>query len=187
MSRMLRRATADDVAAIMVLERAIFIDDAWPEDAMRREVESAHTHYLVAVDDAAPDVVLGYAGLLAGRGSGEGDIQTIAVDAEHRGAGLGRVLMLALIDEARRRGAARLFLEVRADNPVARALYASLGFVEVGIRPRYYRHGIDAVLMRLDVPPAVAAPAAPAAPATTTASAATAAPATAHASTEETQ
>jgi ribosomal-protein-alanine N-acetyltransferase len=158
MSRMLRRADVDDLDAIMVLERATFTDDAWPEDAMRRELESPQTHYLVAVDDGAPHDVLAYAGLLAGRGSGEGDVQTIAVAPEHRGTGLGRVLMLALIDEARRRGAARLFLEVRADNPVARALYVSLGFAEVGVRPRYYRHGIDAIVMRLDVPPAVAAP-----------------------------
>lgn len=157
---MLRRAGAQDLDAIMLLERAIFTDDAWPEDAMRRELLSPHTYYLVAIDDEAPREVLAYAGLLAGAGSGEGDIQTIAVAPEHRGAGLGRVLMLALIDEGRRRGAARLFLEVRADNPVARSLYASLGFAEVGVRPRYYRHGIDAVVMRLEVPPAVAAPAA---------------------------
>ncbi|MDR5698358.1 ribosomal protein S18-alanine N-acetyltransferase [Agromyces aerolatus] len=156
---MLRRAGIRDLDAIMVLERATFTDDAWPEEAMRRELESQHTYYLVAVDDRAPHDVLGYAGLLAGKGSGEGDVQTIAVASEHRGSGLGRVLMLALIDEARRRGAQRLFLEVRADNPVARALYTSLGFAEIGLRPRYYRGGIDAVTMRLDVPPAVAAPA----------------------------
>lgn len=159
MSRMLRRADVADLDAIMVLERATFTDDAWPADAMRRELGSAHTYYLVAVDDTEPGAVHGYAGLLAGEGTGEGDIQTIAVAPEHRGTGLGRVLMRTLIDEARRRGAERLFLEVRADNPVARGLYTSLGFVEVGVRPRYYRHGIDAVVMRLDVPPAVAAPA----------------------------
>jgi ribosomal-protein-alanine acetyltransferase len=156
---MLRRAGVADLEGIMALERATFTDDAWPEDAMRRELENPHTHYLVAVDDAAPADVLAYAGLLAGVGSGEGDIQTIAVDPGHRGAGLGRALVHALIDEARRRGAGRVFLEVRADNPVARGLYVSLGFAEIGVRPRYYRHGVDAVVMRLDVPPAVAAPA----------------------------
>ncbi|WP_308797099.1 ribosomal protein S18-alanine N-acetyltransferase [Agromyces silvae] len=159
MSRMLRRADIGDLDAVMQLERSVFTDDAWPEDAMRRELESPHTHYLVAVDDGAPREVLAYAGLLAGRGSGEGDVQTIAVAPDHRGHGLGRVLMLSLIDEARRRGTARLFLEVRADNPVARALYTSLGFAEIGVRPRYYRGGIDAITMRLNVPPAVASPA----------------------------
>ncbi|WP_353816052.1 ribosomal protein S18-alanine N-acetyltransferase [Agromyces sp. SYSU T00266] len=160
MSLMLRRATPDDLDAIMRLEQATFPTDAWPESAMRSELESVHGYYLVAVDDAEPDAPVAYAGLLAPRGSGQGDIQTIAVDATRRGAGLGRALMQALIAEARRRGAAELFLEVRADNTTARRLYASLGFIEIGVRRAYYRpDGVDAITMRLDVPPAATRPA----------------------------
>lgn len=165
---MLRRASIADLDAVMALERATFDDDAWPKEAMRRELEGEHGFYLVVVDvdvriaGDAPAIV-GYAGLLAPAGSGQGDIQTIAVDPVHRGAGVGRALMTTLIDEARRRGADEVFLEVRADNPVARALYTSLGFVEIGVRRRYYRGGVDAIHMKLDVPPAVAAPAATAA------------------------
>ena len=45
-----------------------------------------------------------------------------------------------------------MFLEVRADNPVAEALYASEGFVEIARRPRYYQpDDIDAVVMKLDL------------------------------------
>ena len=45
-----------------------------------------------------------------------------------------------------------VFLEVRADNPVAQALYASEGFFEVGRRPRYYQpDDVDAVVMKLDL------------------------------------
>ena len=157
----MRRATVHDLDAIMRLERATFTDDAWPEDAMRRELESPHGYYLVAVDVDDPDAqLLGYAGLLAPADGGQGDIQTIAVAPDARGVGLGRGLMHALITKARRRGVAELFLEVRADNPVARALYESLGFEEIGLRRRYYRGGIDAVLMRLTVPAAVTGPAA---------------------------
>ncbi|MFC9918009.1 ribosomal protein S18-alanine N-acetyltransferase [Agromyces binzhouensis] len=160
MSLMLRRAGLGDLDAIMRLERATFTTDAWPESAMRSELESTHAYYLVAVDDSRPDDPVAYAGLLAPRGSGQGDIQTIAVDASHRGAGLGRALMQALIDEARRRGAAELYLEVRADNSTARQLYASLGFIEIGLRRAYYQpDGVDAISMRLDVPPAVTRPA----------------------------
>jgi ribosomal-protein-alanine N-acetyltransferase len=152
---MLRRATADDVPAIMALETAMFPDDAWSTESMAREVAGEHGHYLVALgDDGALD---GYAGLLAPDGSGQGDIQTIAVADRARRRGLGRTLMLALLNEARRRGAAEVFLEVRADNPGARALYESLGFVEIAVRPRYYRGGVDAVIMRLAVPEAEAA------------------------------
>jgi ribosomal-protein-alanine acetyltransferase len=165
-SVLLRRATPADLDAIMRLERATFEADAWPEDAMRRELESPHGYYLVAVDgetDASTAPLFGYAGLLAPTGSGQGDIQTIAVDPARRGAGLGRALMHALLAEARRRDAEHVFLEVRADNPVARGLYDSLGFAAIGVRPRYYRGGIDAVLMRLELTPARPSPAAPAA------------------------
>lgn len=192
MSVLMRRARVADLDRIMRLERATFTDDAWPEDAMRRELEGEHGYYLIAVDDAAEGLkagereagageaeaaadadadadvdataldpsLLGYAGLLAPKGGEQGDVQTIAVAPAARGLGLGRGLMHALITEARRRGIAQLFLEVRADNAIARSLYRSLGFEEIGVRPRYYRHGIDAVLMRLAVPPAVTRPAA---------------------------
>ncbi|MFB9308892.1 ribosomal-protein-alanine acetyltransferase [Agromyces hippuratus] len=162
MSVFMRRAKVADLDRIMVLERETFEADAWPDDAMRRELESPHAYYLIAVDDEADDEaagLLGYAGLLAPKGGGQADIQTIAVAPAIRGIGLGRGLMHALITEARRRHVAEIFLEVRADNPIARALYDSLGFEEIGIRRRYYRGGIDAVHMRLTVPPAVARPA----------------------------
>lgn len=149
----LRRAAADDVPAIMELERSIFVSDAWSERSMLSEVTGEHGYYLVAFEPETPDRIDGYAGLLAPRGGAEGDIQTIAVAPHARRRGLGRTLMLALIAESRRRGARELFLEVRADNPGAQALYRGLGFEEIGVRPRYYQpDGVDAIVMRLAVP-----------------------------------
>lgn len=149
----LRRAQADDVPAIMELERSIFITDAWSERSMLSEVTGEHGYYLVAFEPETPDRIDGYAGLLAPRGGAEGDIQTIAVAPHARRRGLGRTLMLALIAETRRRGARELFLEVRADNPGAQTLYRELGFEEIGVRPRYYQpDGVDAIVMRLAVP-----------------------------------
>lgn len=149
----LRRAAAADVPAIMELERSIFENDAWSERSMRSEVAGEHGYYLVAFEPESPDRIDGYAGLLAPRGGGEGDIQTIAVAPHARRRGLGRRLMLALIAEARRRGAREVFLEVRADNPGAQTLYRDLGFEEIGVRPKYYQpDGVDAIVMRLAVP-----------------------------------
>jgi ribosomal-protein-alanine acetyltransferase len=148
---LLRRATRDDLPAIMAIETATFLTDAWSSHVMSEELAGPHGYYLVAQSeegggDASID---GYAGLLAPRGSGQADIQTIAVASTARRAGLGRTLMLALLDEARRREAADVFLEVRADNPAAQALYAELGFEQVAVRPRYYRGGVDALILRL--------------------------------------
>ncbi|WP_342664748.1 ribosomal protein S18-alanine N-acetyltransferase [Microbacterium luticocti] len=145
----LRAATPDDLDAIMALEHASFPTDAWSERMMRDELASPHGHYFV-VDHAGE--LVGYAGLRAVSGSRDGDIQTIAVAEASRGRGWGRMLVTALMDEAARRGVRDLFLEVRADNSVAQALYTSEGFREVGRRPRYYQpDDVDAIVMQADL------------------------------------
>ncbi len=151
MSWSLRRAKAADLDAIMAIETAMFETDAWSPATMAAEIEGSNGYYLVA--EAEDEGIDGYAGLLAPEGGGQGDIQTIAVVERARRRGLGRTLMLALLNEARRRGVTEVFLEVRADNPEAQALYVSLGFVEIAVRPNYYQpDGVDAVIMRLEVP-----------------------------------
>ena len=146
----LRGATIADLDAIMAIETPTFTTDAWSKQNMRSELLSPHTVYLVAFDDGAPEVTSGYAGLLAPRGGGQADIQTIAVADDARRRGLGRELMTTLIDAATERGATEIFLEVRADNPGAQELYHSLGFEQIAVRPRYYQpDGIDALIMRL--------------------------------------
>ncbi|MET0589545.1 MAG: ribosomal protein S18-alanine N-acetyltransferase [Naasia sp.] len=155
MTYRLRRATPDDLGAIMALERASFPLDAWSEQSMSDEISGPHGHYLVAETLEEPPRFVGYAGLRSPRGSSEADVQTIAVAPEARRHGLGRALVLALLAEARRRGAREVFLEVRVDNEPAATLYRSLGFEEIAIRPRYYQpEGIDALIMRrTDVEP----------------------------------
>ena len=154
MSWQLRRASADDLSAIMTIETTTFVTDAWSEHTMRDELMSGNGYYLLA-EHVKTGRVSGYAGLQALSGSPDADIQTIAVAEDARRHGLGRTLMLALLAEARRRGVEQVFLDVRADNPAARSLYDSLGFEPVGRRPRYYQpDGVDAIVMRLvPVPP----------------------------------
>lgn len=143
----IRTASIEDLDAILAIEQAEFGATAWSRDMLREEITGDHRRYLVLVQDG--DAVRGYGGLLA---VGEdGDIQTIALAREIRGSGQGRRLMNALLDEAALRGVRQVFLEVRADNPVARALYVSLGFAEIGVRQRYYQPGdVDAVVMKLE-------------------------------------
>ena len=162
MSWQFRRATPHDVDGIMRIETATFVSDAWSTGAMASEVGSANTYYLVAVDSENPGAIVAYAGLLAPSGVREADIQTIAVDPSARRNGLGRVLVQSLVTEARKRGAREVFLEVRADNPAAQALYRSLGFEHLATRTHYYQpDDVDALVMRLAVSDAHTAWAAP--------------------------
>jgi ribosomal-protein-alanine acetyltransferase len=148
-----RVATADDLDAVMAIERPVFGHEAWSEEMMRRDMADANCYYLVG-ELVGTGQIVGYAGLLCAPGSGEGDIQTIAVSPLARGRGLARVMMVDLIAEAAHRGANRLFLEVRSDNPIAIGLYRNLDFREVGVRAGYYQpDNVDAVVMRLEPVP----------------------------------
>ena len=152
MSWQLRSATAADLDGIMAIEHAVFPTDAWSRESMLAELSGKHTHYLVAFDQATPDVFVGYAGLLAPRGVHQADIQTLAVVETARRRGLARTLVQTLIGEARDRGARELFLEVRVDNPNAQSLYDSLGFERIAVRKGYYQpDNVDGVVMRLEI------------------------------------
>ena len=86
----------------------------------------------------------------------EVELLLIAVSPHHRGQGIGHSLLETVCNDAYRRGASDLFLEVRENNLVARALYRRLGFVDVGRRPDYYagsagdRHAAITMRRRLE-------------------------------------
>ncbi|EUA52746.1 acetyltransferase family protein [Mycobacterium xenopi 3993] len=66
----------------------------------------------------------------------------------YQGRGIGRRLLNELLRFA---AGGTVYLEVRTDNAAAIALYRSAGFVNVGLRRRYYRvSGADAYTMRRD-------------------------------------
>lgn len=154
MTWQLRRADAGDLHAIMRLETATFGNDAWSSETMRAELANPNTWYLVAFTPEEPDIIDAYAGVLAAPGAREADIHTIAVAPHARRRGLGRTIILTLEREAVKRGATRIFLEVRADNSGALALYRSLDFEELAVREKYYQpDGVDAIVMAHDPKP----------------------------------
>ena len=149
----LRRATFDDLDAIMAIETTTFGSDAWSAATMSAELRNANTYYIVAFVPETPGAIVAYAGLLAPRRAAQADIQTIAVVETSRRQGLGHTLVRSLITEARSRGADEVFLEVRADNPAAQSVYASIGFERIAVRAAYYQpEGVDAIVMRYVIP-----------------------------------
>jgi ribosomal-protein-alanine N-acetyltransferase len=78
----------------------------------------------------------------------EAHITTIGVDPHYRGRGFGELLFAALMDEAIRRGANWVTLEVRVSNHVAQRLYSKYGLSIRTVRARYYSdNGEDAYVM----------------------------------------
>ncbi|WP_209753541.1 MULTISPECIES: ribosomal protein S18-alanine N-acetyltransferase [unclassified Arthrobacter] len=143
----LRSMNGTDIPAVHTLECRLFPVDAWPLQMFHEELAQTGTrHYVVA--EAAGEIV-GYAGLMCIEPIA--DVQTIAVVPECEGKGIGSALLTELISESRRRRAADVLLEVRADNPRAQDLYRRFGFEQIHVRPRYYRDGVDALIMRLQL------------------------------------
>ncbi len=77
-------------------------------------------------------------------------INNVAVREDHRRLGIAKKLLDTVLDEAARMGARTAFLEVRAGNAPAQALYSRCGFRVAGRRPGYYTQPLeDALVMSL--------------------------------------
>ena len=80
----------------------------------------------------------------------ESEIITIGVHPDARRTGIGIALIGVMEADLKKQGVKHIFLEVAADNAPARALYEQTGFVQVGVRPKYY-DGVDAIMRRKDI------------------------------------
>lgn len=145
----IRRMTMDDVDGVYAVEIGTFVD-AWSRDAFVSDMKNPVARYLVAEQDGK---IIGYAG--AWVILDESHITNIAVLKEHRGQGTGKRLTHELLQYLSNLGAAYATLEVRRSNEIAQNLYKSLGFVQLGVRKRYYAdNGEDALIMVCDHMPA---------------------------------
>ena len=131
---------------LAALHGACFPEDPWDAEALGR-ILALHGGFGFLAWKA--DMPVGFA--LARDLGAEGEILTLGVVPTCRRRGVGRALLCAILDRARRQSIPSIVLEVAADNAAARRLYAAAGFVPIGHRPRYYRRGhetADALLLR---------------------------------------
>ncbi len=137
---MIRPADEADLDAMAALEARGLRGGGWSAPQLGAELARPDGRLLVSTDGAC------LSGHAVGRDlAGEFEVLSIVVAPEARRRGVGSALLTALLSSF---GAGPAFLEVRASNLAARALYAGHGFVGVGVRTSYYRDGEDAVLMR---------------------------------------
>jgi ribosomal-protein-alanine acetyltransferase len=142
-----RPATPADLPAIVAVERRAPAV-GWSPATFAAELVRGDRRWVVAEVDGVVVGVGGVADL-----AGDAHVLTVAVvpDARRRGAATTLVhhLVALAVEEL---GCARITLEVRRSNAAARALYAGCGFGEVGVRPGYYADGEDAVVLWCDDP-----------------------------------
>lgn len=143
-----RALRADELDAVAALHARCFPDEPWNRTDLAL-ILAAPGSLGLAVERRAG----GLAGfLLLRRTAGEAEILTIGVAPEDRRSGLASRLIESGLTALLAEGITQVFLEVGADNPAAEALYRRFGFRAVGRRPRYYRRGADALVLRLDLP-----------------------------------
>lgn len=131
------------VQQVAQLEKECF-SAPWSLASITRELSDPLSYWLVAECDGE---VVGYVG--SQTVLGEADMMNIAVSKAFRRRGIAQQLVEALVSALKERGAYQLTLEVRASNAAANALYAKLGFYEIGRRPNYYTNPReDALILR---------------------------------------
>jgi ribosomal-protein-alanine N-acetyltransferase len=146
--------TSEDLPAVVEVE-ARAAPNPRPARFLQHDFElNRFSWYCVARVPAPADQtgrsVVGYASMWALPDAAH--VIMVAVLPEWRCQGIGRRLMLGLIQHARELDTPAVTLEVRVSNTAARRLYQDLGFRMVGRRVAYYSDtGEDAVLMTLQL------------------------------------
>ena len=139
----IRKMTAAEVPQVAELEKLCF-SLPWSEKSVAGELDNPLSVWLVAMEGES---LAGYVG--SQTVMDETDMMNLAVAPRFRRQGVGEALVNALEASLKDYGSRCLTLEVRDSNAAARALYAKLGFVEIGRRRGYYRDPReDALILR---------------------------------------
>ena len=144
-----RDANSFDIPVLVSLDKELFPYSPWSAGQYREEISAPTRLFVVALDDASS--VIGYAGVFA-PGGAEADVLTVGVVPQHRGQGIARELMARITQWAIEQGSIAMMLEVKTDNVEAISLYESLGYVKLNVRKDYFGTGLDALVMRKDLP-----------------------------------
>jgi ribosomal-protein-alanine N-acetyltransferase len=143
---LIRRMTLEDIPAVHNIDILSF-SLPWPERSFRFELTEnpVSRGWVAEVEERiAAMLVLWFI-------VDEAHIATIAVHPDFRRRGIGEQILLYSLKKVQDEGARRAFLEVRAGNVAAQAMYKKYGFEVTGVRPRYYKdNNEDALLMDLE-------------------------------------
>lgn len=132
------------IVQLAALEALCFVHP-WSEHSLRQELGKGI--FLVAEQEG---VIVGYVGCQTVLD--EGYITNVAVLPTYRKQGIGRALLTELAAIAKEQALCFVTLEVRQSNQAAQRLYKAMGYIEVGMRKRFYTQPTeDAVLMTWNI------------------------------------
>lgn len=145
-SLVIREASIDDIKYIVEIEGKSF-RYPYPPIAFITLMTLYPKYFLVGEYCSR---VIGYVSAAIDK-DGSGHIISIAVDPEHRGYGLGKLLMRSVESKLLQDGINRFKLEVAVDNHIAIKMYGLLGYKISKVLKKYYPDGRDAYLMLKEI------------------------------------
>ena len=131
----IRAGGSEDLEAMVALERQAPTAAHWSESFYAGLFADGQVNRisLIAEEEGS---LRGF--LIARIVGGECELENVVVAETSQRRGLGSTLIRALVNAARDRKVARIFLEVRESNAAARGLYEKYGFAISGRRASYY-------------------------------------------------
>jgi ribosomal-protein-alanine N-acetyltransferase len=129
--------TPDRLDAVLAVEQSAY-PYPWSRRNFTDSLQSGYQAQLLC-GGTQVDVLLGY--FMAMKGVDEVHLLNITVAPAYQQQGWARVMLDGLAVWSRGQGAQWLWLEVRASNARAKAVYERYGFRHVGLRKAYYRDG----------------------------------------------
>ncbi len=138
----IRKCKYEDILSVSELEKECFKGESWSFGTIASAFENPSYEMLVAEDGGE---IIGYGCTCTTLENC--DLENVLVAEEYRRGGVGKAILNALLENAKERGAEKVFLEVRVSNSAAMLLYLSCGFKGVHARTRYYSDGEDCLVM----------------------------------------
>ena len=147
-----RDAFALDLPVLVSMEKTLFSDTPWSMGQFKEEFAGMPKTRNFMVATNSDNQIVGYAGVLVVAPGVEADILTVGVLPQYQKRGIATEFMDRLEKWSADKGAPAMMLEVSVKNQPAISLYEKLGYQKISTRQDYYGPGLDAFVMRKELP-----------------------------------
>lgn len=142
MELIIKPLTEEYVDQVCVLEEEAF-SMPWHRESFLEMIQNPNACYLVGLVGGEAIASCGLRNIV-----GDGEITNVVTKGSMRSQGIGKQMLLKLLEEGRKMGVEAFTLEVRKSNYTAIGLYEKLGFVTEGVRKNFYEDPTeDALIM----------------------------------------
>ena len=142
MELIIKPLTEEFVDQVCVLEEEAF-SMPWHRESFLEMIQNPNACYLVGLVEGEAVASCGLRNIV-----GDGEITNVVTKGSMRGQGIGKQMLLKLLEEGRKMGVEAFTLEVRKSNYTSIGLYEKLGFVTEGVRKNFYEDPTeDALIM----------------------------------------